>query len=214
MDTGFVVDRIYGLCVDKGYKKKHLCDLLGVRPSYFTDCRSKNLNIPDDVLKSAARILGTSVEYLTGETNDPDFRLSSIGMKTIPYNNEGARPVYGHASAGLGVLAEQEILGYETVSPEYDREDFFWLQVDGDSMSPIISDHDLVLVEKDAPLESNTIMVVIVDDDDGFVKKVYIDEDTITLSSYNPEYRPMVFGGSDIARLRFIGRVVELKRKF
>lgn len=35
MDTGFVVDRIYGLCVDKGYKKKHLCDLLGVRPSYL-----------------------------------------------------------------------------------------------------------------------------------------------------------------------------------
>lgn len=214
MDSKTIVDRIYNLCAEKGIKKKHLCDRVGVRPAYFTDCKSKGLSISEEVLMSTARILDTSVEYLKGETNDPLFRLENIGMTTLPYIGKGLRPVVGKASAGMGVIAEQEILGYTTVDEEYDTDYFFWLQVNGDSMSPVIDDKDLVLVERDAPVETNTVMVVVVDDNDGFVKKVYIDEDTITLSSYNPEYRPMVFGGSDVARLRFIGKVVELKRKF
>lgn len=38
-------------------------------------------------------------------------------------------------------------------------------------MSPVLDDHDLVLVKKDTPPETDTLMVVIVDDEEGFVKK-------------------------------------------
>ena len=55
---------------------------------------------------------------------------------------------------------------------------------------------------------------VIVDDEEGFVKKISIDEDTVTLRSFNPHYPPRVFGGVEIGRLRFVGRVMELKRRF
>ena len=214
MNTTETVNRIFELATNKGFKKKYLCTQLGVRPAYFTDCKSKGLKIPDNVLYSTARILETTVEYLKGETDDPNFHLSSVGLKTFPYEKSGTRPVYGHASAGLGVVAQQEVLGYEAVDPEHDAEDFFWLQVDGDSMSPVLNNRDLVLVQKDVPLETDTLVVVVVDDEEGYVKRVCIDEDSVTLHSYNPHYPPRVFGGSDISRLRFMGKVVEMKRKF
>ena len=214
MDIELTVSRIKMTAKAKGYKMKWLCGQLGVRESYFGDCKNKKLTIPEETLKTVATILETTVEYLKGETNDPNFHLSSVGMKVLPYEERGTRPVFGHASAGLGVMAQQEALGREPVSAEHDTDDYFWLVVSGDSMSPKIDDGDLVLVNREAPVETNTTMVVIVDDDQGFVKRVSVNDDTVTLHSHNPYYPPMIFGGAELARLRFIGRVVELRRKF
>lgn len=214
MDTSQTVQRIKEMTKKNGYTMKHICAKLGVRDNFFTDCKHRGAPIPDDVLRSVATILETTAEYLKGETNDPNFHLSSVGMKVLPYEERGTRPVFGHASAGLGVMAQQEALGREPVSAEHDTDDYFWLVVSGDSMSPKIDDGDLVLVNREAPVETNTTMVVIVDDDQGFVKRVSVNDDTVTLHSHNPYYPPMVFGGAELARLRFIGRVVELRRKF
>lgn len=214
MDVEITVNRIKSRSKDRGFKMKFICSNLGVRDNYFTDCRNKGVAIPEETLKAVATMLDTTVAYLTGETDDPVFHVESVGLKTMPYQQRGMRPVFGHASAGLGVLAEQENMGYEPVAPDYDTDEYFWLQVSGDSMSPKIDDGDLVLVNREAPIETNTIMVVIVDDTEGFIKKVSVDEDTVTLISFNPYYPPMVFGGAEMARLRFIGKVVEQKRKF
>lgn len=214
MDTSKAVQRIKEMTKKNGYTMKHICARLGVRDNFFTDCKHRGAPIPDDILKTLATMLDTTVAYLKGETDDPAFHVESVGLKTMPYQQRGMRPVFGHASAGKGVLAEQESMGYEPVAPEHDSEDYFWLQVSGDSMSPKIDDGDLVLVNREAPVESNTIMVVILDDVEGFIKRVSINEDTVTLHSYNPFYPPMVFGGAEMARLRFIGKVVEQKRKF
>ena len=214
MDTSKAVQRIKEMTKKNGYTMKHICARLGVRDNFFTDCKHRGAPIPDDILKTLATMLDTTVAYLKGETDDPAFHVESVGLKTLPYQQRGMRPVFGHASAGKGVLAEQQSMGYEPVAPEYDTDEYFWLQVAGDSMSPKIDDGDLVLVNRDAPIESNTIMVVILDDVEGFIKRVSINEDTVTLHSYNPFYPPMVFGGAEMARLRFIGRVVEQKRKF
>ena len=214
MDTAFIVERIKSRSRERGYKMKFLCAQVGVRENYFNDCKNKDLEISQDVLRDTARCLDTTIDFLIGKTDDAEFHLESVGMKTFPCEKEGMRPIVGRASAGLGCIAQQEILGYAKVEDEFDTSDFFWLQVDGDSMSPVINNGDLVLVQKDVPIESNTIEVVVLDDDDGFVKKIYIDEDTVTLFSYNADYRPMVFGGSELGRLRFIGRVREMRRKF
>ena len=209
------IDRIKSLAKKQGKSITYICQLID-RPKYYLNdvAKSPDRMIADDDLKVIATNLDTTVEYLKGETDDPNFHLSSVGMKVLPYEPRGMRPVFGHASAGLGILAAQENMGYEPVAPEYDTDEYFWLQVAGDSMSPKIDDGDLVLVNREAPIETNTIMVVIVDDTEGFIKKVSVDEDTVTLISFNPYYPPMVFGGAEMARLRFIGKVVEQKRKF
>lgn len=208
-------DRIKELAKKQGKSITYICQLID-RPKYYLNDVSKTpeRRISDEDLKTIAINLGTTVEYLTGETDDPLFHLSSVGLSTFSYGPSGTRPVYGSTSAGRGVFAQQELLGQEPVDPEYDDEEYFWLQVKGDSMSPVLDDRDLVLVKKEAPVESNTLMVVVVDDTEGFIKKVTVLEDTVTLWSFNPQYPPRVFGGSDIGRLRFVGRVVQMKRSF
>lgn len=209
------IDRIKTLAKMQGKSITYICQLID-RPKYYLNdvAKSPDRMISDEDLKTIATNLDTTVAYLKGETDDPNFHLASVGMKVLPYEQRGTRPVFGHASAGLGVLAQQEALGHEPVTAEYDTDEYFWLVVSGDSMSPKIDNGDLVLVNREAPVESNTVMVVIVDDTEGFVKKVSINEDTVTLHSFNPFYPPMVFGGAEMARLRFIGRVVEQRRKF
>ncbi len=209
------VSRIKNLGKDQGKSYTYLCKLIN-RPKYYLNdvAKSDDNKISDEDLRTLAIELGTSVEYLKGETDDPHFRVASVGMTTLPYEGQKRRPVFGHASAGLGVYAQQETIGLEEVDPEYASEDYFWLQVEGDSMAPVINDKDLVLVERGVPLETGSIMVVIVDDEDGYVKKVSIDDDTLWLHSFNPYYPPMEFSGSDLGRIRCVGKVVELKRKF
>lgn len=216
MDNAVIAQRVKETVKQKGMKMSFFTQQIGVRANYFTDCANpkKSVIIPDDLLERVAIYLETTIQYLKGETDDPNFHLSSVGMKVIPAEKENTRPVYGRVSAGTGVIAEQEVLGYESIGSEYEDGDYFWLQVQGDSMSPVITDKDLVLIEKDAPLESGNVMAVVVDDDEGFIKKVSIDDDTVTLHSFNPYYPPMVFGGAEIGRLRFIGKVVEQKRKY
>lgn len=208
------IDRIKALAKNQGKSITYICQLID-RPKYYLNdvAKAPDRMIADEDLRVIAANLSTSVEYLRGETDDPNFHLSSVGLEVLPYEGRGARPVYGHASAGLGVLAEQQTLGMEPVAPQYDTDEYFWLKVSGDSMSPLLLDGDLVLIHRDAPIDTNELMVVILDDTEGFVKKVCVDEDTVTLHSYNPYYPPMVFGGAELARLRFIGRVVEQKRK-
>ena len=193
--------RIRDLAKQQGKSVTYICKLIN-RPKYYLNDVDKKPDrmISDEDLKTLAINLGTTADYLKGETDDPLFHLSSVGLTTEPYEKNCKRPIFGHASAGKGVIAQQEALGYE--------------QVDGDSMSPVLDDHDLVLVKKDTPPETDTLMVVIVDDEEGFVKKISIDEDTVTLRSFNPHYPPRVFGGVEIGRLRFVGRVMELKRRF
>ena len=208
--------RIRELAKQQGKSVTYVCKLID-RPKYYLNDVDKRPDrmISDEDLKTLAINLGTTAAYLKGETDDPHFHLGSVGLTTEAYEKDAAkRPIFGHASAGKGVIAQQEALGYEQVDPEYDLSDYFWLQVDGDSMSPVLNDRDLVLVRKDTPPETDTLMVVIVDDEEGFVKKVSIDDDTVTLNSFNPHYPPRVFGGVEIGRLRFVGRVMEMKRRF
>ena len=209
------ISRIKALAEQQGKKLSHLCDIVGRKPYYLTDiAKSPKRMIPDEYLKKIAIDLNTSVEYLKGETDDPSFDLSSVGLDVLPTSPQPLRPIFGQASAGTGTLAQQTVLGYEPVNVAYNTDDYFWLLVKGDSMSPVFTDRDLVLVQKDAPVESGTIMVVVIDDDEGFIKQVSVLEDTVTLHSFNPAYPPMVFGGNELGRLRFIGRVIEQKRKF
>lgn len=208
-------ERIKKIAKEQGKSVAYICKLIN-RPRYYLNdvAKAPGQGISDEDLRAIAIDLNTSVEYLRGETDDPSFDLSSVGLDVLPTSPQPLRPIFGQASAGTGILAHQHILGYEPVNASYNTDEYFWLLVTGDSMAPVFTDKDLVLVHKDAPVESGTIMVVVVDDDEGFIKQVSVLEDTVTLHSFNPAYPPMVFGGSELGRLRFIGRVIEQKRKF
>lgn len=91
-----------------------------------------------------------------------------------------------------------------------DVRDTFGLLVRGDSMYPKIEDGDTIVVHRQDSVDSGDIAVMLIDDNDGVVKKVVYDDDWIELHSINPEYITRRFEGADVQRLRVVGKVIKV----
>ena len=138
-------------------------------------------------------------------------------ISKIPYTEEGTVlvPLIGKVAAGYCCHAEDNISEYirtdrSSLKTGYD---YCWLEVKGDSMEPELHEKDLVLVQEQSELDSECYAVVTVDNEDGLVKQVQIDNTKITLKSINPYYPPRVFEKQDMNRIKIVGRVIEIKRR-
>lgn len=169
-----------------------------------------------EFVEELAKIFNVSVDYLLGKT---DIRNSDIltkaGLvefdksKTIPI------PIIGSVRAGTnGILAYEEILGVENVEQDIvkDEAKYFFLRVKGDSMYPEIQENDLVLVRQQSDVESGDIAVVIVNGDEGIVKKVVKRDNAIVLYSINPAYEPILITEPD--QLIIVGKVKRVVRVY
>lgn len=165
------------------------------------------------VIKEIAKALGVSYNAIIGEADDND---------TMPENafpaDVGSRikvPIIGRVAAGLACLAEEYIEGYDYASPDliHRNMEYVYLRVKGDSMQPLIMENDLVLVRKQEAVDNGTYAVVIIDGEDGVVKKIKTGKDRIELISENPYYPPRIFTGEECSRVRVFGKVIEVKRK-
>lgn len=72
----------------------------------------------------------------------------------------------------------------------------------------------MVLVKKQSCVENGDVAVVIVDNEDGMLKKVVYDEKSIKLLSFNPYYPEMCFEDFDMNRVKIVGKVIESKKKW
>lgn len=65
------IDNIISLAKAKGLKQSYICTQLGLERTWIQNVKRHNSVISDDRLKQIAAIMGTSVQYLKGETDDP-----------------------------------------------------------------------------------------------------------------------------------------------
>lgn len=165
-------------------------------------------------LSCVASAMGISVSALMNRLNSNDEEKN-----TLPHAERMVIvPVIGTVRAGVGGLALEDNIGYETVDSillyGYDHNDFFYLTVKGDSMVPRLYEDDLVLVRKQSNLDNGSYGIVTIDDEEGVVKIVQFDKNSITLISQNHNYPPRVFAGDEMKRVKIIGKVIESKSKF
>lgn len=205
-------ERLTELRREKGVTQKQIIEELDLGKNSFGDWK-KGIIPLRSTQQLLAKYFGVSVDYLMGKTNNPIPNPETLGTY-FPYQKRGSRPVIGLASAGTGVIAEEMIIGWEAVEDDYDNDNYFWLEVSGNSMAPKIDGGDRVLIQRDAEIENGCIAVVVVDGIEGFLKQVMFDGNIITLHSFNPYYPDMEFVDTDQKRLHFIGRVREMKRRF
>lgn len=69
-------------------------------------------------------------------------------------------------------------------------------------------------VRKQSDFENGNIVVILVDNDEGLVKKIYQDRDKVRLVSINPEYPDKIFKGEEICRLRVVGVVKQIIKMY
>jgi len=87
--------------------------------------------------------------------------------------------------------------------------DSFLIEARGDSMEPMIHDHDLVLIDR-KPLIDGSIGLI-VDDSGAKIKQVYRIKGNVVLYSLNTRYKPVI---KDPAEIREVGVVRGVVRSF
>lgn len=165
---------------------------------------SNAMNMPiDDLLK----ILDDEQEFKLNE----DISANNLNNKI---------PILGAVKAGYDWLAEENIIGYITdkdTVKDYEKNinEYYALKVIGDSMLPLLSQGDLVIVHNQDDIESGQTAVVLINGEEATVKKVIKTNDGIELHAMNPYYPIKKFTFEDMKRIpvKIIGRVKEAKIK-
>lgn len=167
-------------------------------------------NMRRDKIALLAKVLKMNpVSFITGE-----FKEEEDQAIPLPQTNVFMRPVYDSISAGFGVIAQDVPVDYMptyiTCPSEQDK--YIWINVHGDSMSPLIDDGSKILIKKQTSVDSGQIAAVLVDDEEAVVKKVLYNDNTVELHSVNPYYPPRVFKNNDVTRVQILGLVKEVSK--
>ena len=168
------------------------------------------LDINQSTIVALARALNTTPSALMGWTDDTPSEPSNISY--IIKDDIYSIPLFGSVSAGFGAYASDEILDYipTVIRNPYEAKETLAIRVTGESMYPKIEDGDIIVVHKQDSVDSGSIAVLLLDGDEGLVKKVEYGPDWIDLISINPEYPPRHFKGSEVTRLRVLGLVRQI----
>ena len=166
-------------------------------------------NMRRDKIEKLAKILQISPIVLLGNKNDndkPNAEIVSAGENIYKI------PVFSSVSAGFGAYACSDVIDYMHlfIANPADVPEMLCIKVTGDSMYPKIEDGDIIVVRKQDSVDSGSIAVVLVDGEEGFVKKVIYDNEIIELHSINPEYAPKIFKGAEVLRVRVVGIVKQV----
>ncbi len=164
------------------------------------------------VVTNLTEILDVSSDYLLGRSDNPnpvDFEDNSLENEKV-YNV----PVFDSVSAGFGRLADSTPKDFVPTYLPYDAapEEYVRINVSGDSMSPLIDDGSQILVKLQSNVDNGAVGVVLLDDEEAFVKKINYGINWLELESINPYYPARRFEDSDINRIKVLGVVKEVTK--
>ena len=190
----------------KGIDRYQLCEALGFKYSTVSEWLSANKYPRMDKIEQLAEYFGVKKSDLIEENATPNAKILSAGENIYKI------PVFSSVSAGFGAYACSDVIDYLHlyIANPADVPEMLCIKVTGDSMYPKIEDGDIIVVRKQDSVDSGSIAVVLVDGEEGFVKKVIYDNEVIELHSINPEYAPKIFKGAEVLRVRVVGIVKQV----
>lgn len=187
-----------------------------------------NVNEPDDETKLAlASVLGVSVGYLMGETNDPSPQTlqqkQEVVSNVAPINlahmiRIKVLPRDFKVCCGNGIDWGSEAIDFEEtlvlpladLARRYSDGDVLAVYAEGDSMEPKIGDGDLVLfVPHEKEVISAGIMMVVNYNGRMIIRGVIANSrNQVTLRAFNKEYGDILVTPND--DFAICGRVVKI----
>ena len=116
-------------------------------------------------------------------------------------------PILGKVTAGLPILAVEEIQGYLPITASQQRgRELFALTVQGESMKNAgILDGDYVVVERTPTARDGDIVVALIEDE-ATVKRLYRETDCVRLQPENDAFEPIY--AKEVIILGKVGSVV------
>lgn len=193
-----------------GKMKKDLADYVGVSANTVTSwCAGQKVPRMDKLDMICSFFHVDRSDLLQSKTETPQ-NLDTMDVIKIP--------VLGRVVAGDPQEAIQEADEFMYIPSMNHRrpEDYFALRVYGESMEPNLLDGDIAIVHIQPDIESGQIAVVLIDNQDATVKRVFIAPDGITLVADNPSvFHPRFFSNEDchVLPVQILGQVVSIQRE-
>lgn len=214
--------------------QKRLAELIGIKQSTLSDYLNLRSNPSHGVIQKIAdvfEIVKSDIDTTYKEDNDIttvynqltpprqhnvlDFAKHQLELQNntkdniVDFNdykdnevNEAS--VYGYVSAGTGEQIFDEPQFKVAVKGDVPIHDLA-LQVNGNSMEPMFHDKEVIFIEKTHEIKNGQIGVFIIDGE-AYVKKVYVEDDRLTLVSLNKAYRDLHFYENQSVEL--VGKVI------
>ncbi|WP_423253066.1 helix-turn-helix domain-containing protein [Melissococcus plutonius] len=190
-------------------KLSEIAQVFNVDPRIFVgESPAKDIIIIYDQLETSRqnKVYNYAEQQLTEQKQEQQSNI-------IPFDNSSNDDQLtsfnwcGYVSAGTGEFLDGNERKSIIQLPKSDipQNADFALTVNGDSMKPVFKNHEMIFVERTTNLPSGSIGIVIVDGE-AFIKKIYINDDCMTLVSLNPEYEDKVI--KDAQSIKVIGRVI------
>jgi repressor LexA len=195
------------LCVKHNTKPNPVAKALELSSGSVT--KWKNGATPNDTtLKKIADYFGVTVEDLKADST-PTPKPEPNAAINLDTSHIHMIPVYESASAGFGTVADNFIVEYMPlyVPNVHEAAETICIKVTGDSMYPKIEDGDIIQVHRQTSVDSGSIAVVIIDEDEALVKRIEYGPNHVSLISINPLYPPIIYKGADVLRLKIVGLV-------
>ncbi|HDC5293562.1 TPA: helix-turn-helix transcriptional regulator [Staphylococcus aureus] len=218
---------------DSNMSQKKLAELINIKPSTLSDYLNLRSNPSHGVIQRIADVFEVGKSDIDTTYKD-DSDITSIYNKLTPprqenvlnYANEQLEEqnskgdnvvdinsykqektpvnVNGCVSAGVGERLHDETLFTEMVKGPIPTHDLA-LKVNGDSMEPMFKDGEIIFVEKTHNIKNGQIGIFIIEEE-AYVKKVFVEDDRLTLVSLNKDYDDLHFYRNESVRL--IGKVI------
>jgi repressor LexA len=118
-------------------------------------------------------------------------------------------PLVGRITAGIPVLAEENLEGYFPIPEHLSADnDCFVLQISGTSMIGAgINDGDYVYVRQQSTVDNGEIAAILIEDE-ATVKRFYRENDSYRLQPENSAYEPIIVNQAEV-----LGKVIGLFRR-
>lgn len=204
------------------YDVNKLCD---ISPSYLSLMENGKRRPSPIILKKLSSIyhidyndllIKAGFSELIEEDKNKNL-LKKIGAIPLSEIDTIKIPVLGTVKAGYNYLAQENIIDYIAFKIDgTDKENYYALNIVGDSMEPLFDDGDTVIVHKQDDFENGDNCVILINGNEATVKKVYKGNTGIELKAVNPYYPPKIFTKEEIRDLpvKVIGVVEKSIRNF
>lgn len=194
----------------KDLTQQELAQLTNLSRSYIAGLERNAYNPSLSTLQAIAQVLSVSVDVLLGNDVDPNKLSNYIG----PVVENKKIPIIGSVKCGVNGLAYEYLEGYVFVDDSLTG-DVTAFVCKGDSMKYIgISEGDIAIVRRQCTIENGELAVVIINGEEGTLKRVRYHDNVMILEAANPAYPPRVFSGKEMNVVKIFGKVIQVRKNF
>ena len=183
---------------ERGLSQSELADVLNIARTSIGNYEQGIREPSFEMLELIADYFNVDIAYFFDET---------LPKNIMPIEKR-AVPMIGSVACGEPIIANQDFQSYVEIGADINCD--CCLRARGDSMKNVrIHDGDIVFIKRQPMVENGDIAAIIIGDEVTLKRFYYYQENNlIILKPENPEYKDLIYSGTDLEQIKVFGKAV------